>query len=579
MNVLNVERALCSPGTVPLEYESTEVFRAWARHGSGEIFAAAARLGTSNVYGLRRASDSFALFDVRRPDFPDLDVCTIAVGLGSRTALVDKAGATDAMVYFVKQLNEICALEPPLIGARVRKAHVRVVAGRLWTLDLQVGGQQLDGVEVWQDHEESLQLTKNGRAMAEFACEGIRRTRDGNDGPAAATVPTPSSGGVQGVKTPAHAPPLNDPPGNLTRAQMKKMGGGLFMELPSVGKYGELAIADEWSPPSSYDLRQKFPNCVNPSRVRFQGQCGSCWSFATHTAWANQICARDAGLDPSVDSSWTLSTQYQLTCNEEQAGCQGGTLSEAWKWTMHEGGMSEMSLPYAQVQNTDNIDSSTNCRAAARSLVTEKTKCRSRKRLRTDRQIMHAIKEFNTPVTVGMMTYSSFYEKGWWGKVYQPTKDEATGPGAGGHAVQIIGWGTDSGVSSAGRDQPDYWIVENSWGNSWVRSTPSIYSAKLSRRTYLRRERTPPTKLAADLGIVGTSDTSGVTLSTTRMTVRGRSASPQTRIAWRRRHLPALEKRDQCTRTPSWWTATLQRPASGSARSVSIAILFVTLAC
>jgi cathepsin B len=39
--------------------------------------------------------------------------------------------------------------------------------------------------------------------------------------------------------------------------------------------------------------------------------------------------------------------------------------------------------------------------------------------------------------------------------VYQHT----TGKQLGGHAIKIIGWGTESGV--------DYWLVANSWGTTW----------------------------------------------------------------------------------------------------------------
>ncbi len=31
----------------------------------------------------------------------------------------------------------------------------------------------------------------------------------------------------------------------------------------------------------------------------------------------------------------------------------------------------------------------------------------------------------------------------------------------GGHAVRMIGWGTDSKTGT------DYWLIQNSWGTSW----------------------------------------------------------------------------------------------------------------
>jgi len=39
--------------------------------------------------------------------------------------------------------------------------------------------------------------------------------------------------------------------------------------------------------------------------------------------------------------------------------------------------------------------------------------------------------------------------------VYAPKKKTSEG----GHAVQLVGWGTDNGL--------DYWVIENSWGSNW----------------------------------------------------------------------------------------------------------------
>ena len=52
------------------------------------------------------------------------------------------------------------------------------------------------------------------------------------------------------------------------------------------------------------------------------------------------------------------------------------------------------------------------------------------------------------------MTYDSFYD--YDRGVYRPTPSERD---AGGHAIQVIGWGEDDGQK--------YWILENSWGADW----------------------------------------------------------------------------------------------------------------
>ena len=57
------------------------------------------------------------------------------------------------------------------------------------------------------------------------------------------------------------------------------------------------------------------------------------------------------------------------------------------------------------------------------------------------------------PVTGAFEVYSDFpnYKSG----VYHHT----TGSLLGGHAIKIIGWGTEDGT--------DYWLVVNSWNESW----------------------------------------------------------------------------------------------------------------
>jgi len=57
------------------------------------------------------------------------------------------------------------------------------------------------------------------------------------------------------------------------------------------------------------------------------------------------------------------------------------------------------------------------------------------------------------PVEIAITVYDDFltYKSG----VYK----HVSGSELGGHAVRMLGWGTENGV--------DYWIVANSWNNGW----------------------------------------------------------------------------------------------------------------
>jgi len=59
----------------------------------------------------------------------------------------------------------------------------------------------------------------------------------------------------------------------------------------------------------------------------------------------------------------------------------------------------------------------------------------------------------NGPMETGFNVYADFmsYESG----VYQ----HVTGALEGGHAVKIVGWGTEGGL--------DYWLCANSWNTTW----------------------------------------------------------------------------------------------------------------
>lgn len=59
------------------------------------------------------------------------------------------------------------------------------------------------------------------------------------------------------------------------------------------------------------------------------------------------------------------------------------------------------------------------------------------------------------PVITGIELYPDFYDYDF-SKVYVWNKK---GPKIGGHAIEIVGWGTQDGI--------DYWEIKNSWGNKW----------------------------------------------------------------------------------------------------------------
>ena len=96
-------------------------------------------------------------------------------------------------------------------------------------------------------------------------------------------------------------------------------------------------------PPSSYQA----PSSINwitrgaVTRVRHQGQCGSCWAFAV-------IAALESAYLKKYGKGYDLSEQQLLDCAPNYVnGCESGTSYLAWKYIKWSGGVvSEQSYPY-----------------------------------------------------------------------------------------------------------------------------------------------------------------------------------------------------------------------------------------
>ena len=82
----------------------------------------------------------------------------------------------------------------------------------------------------------------------------------------------------------------------------------------------------------------------------------------------------------------------------------------------------------------------------------DKVKAKSAYTVSNEKNMMEEIST-NGPVTAAFTVYEDFtsYTSG----VYQHT----TGKALGGHAIEIVGYGTENGTP--------YWKVKNSWNDSW----------------------------------------------------------------------------------------------------------------
>jgi cathepsin B len=249
-------------------------------------------------------------------------------------------------------------------------------------------------------------------------------------------------------------------------------------------------------PPASFDARDRWPQCKTIGAARDQSECGSCWAFSSTEAFNDRMCIATG------DFETILSPEDTNECVKVTShGCNGGSISGAWNYFVNHGvptggaqatiGSGSTCKPYVfescwhhEESDTlpscsdisppgggpDGPDASTRrrlegfktpkctreCSEDGYEIAYEDdlTKASSSYKVKGERNIMTELST-NGPVSAAFTVYEDFemYTSG----VYKHT---GAGKSLGGHAIKLIGYGTDP-------DAGDYWIAVNSWNDTW----------------------------------------------------------------------------------------------------------------
>lgn len=202
-----------------------------------------------------------------------------------------------------------------------------------------------------------------------------------------------------------------------------------------------------------FDAREAWPGCPSISKIADQGACGSCFAVATVMAFNDRQCVTSNETMTQLLSSQDLVSCDHL-CNAIgcDSGCGGGFPGTAWKYLTQSGVPTEECVPY-ELPPCHHPCGATSPTPACTATCADGSAKVMQKAV-TSYPFFHAKDLFadllrHGSIVCGMSVYEDFptYKSG----VYRHT----SGSMLGGHAVRLIGWGTDSGE--------DYWLVANSW--------------------------------------------------------------------------------------------------------------------
>eukprot|EP00747_Dinoflagellata_sp_TGD_P167106 gnl/TRDRNA2_/TRDRNA2_190984_c0_seq1.p1 gnl/TRDRNA2_/TRDRNA2_190984_c0~~gnl/TRDRNA2_/TRDRNA2_190984_c0_seq1.p1 ORF type:complete len:373 (-),score=92.22 gnl/TRDRNA2_/TRDRNA2_190984_c0_seq1:64-1182(-) len=233
--------------------------------------------------------------------------------------------------------------------------------------------------------------------------------------------------------------------------------------------------------PTEFDWRTdpRAANCPSLKEIRDQANCGSCWAFGSVEAMTDRICIASNGTKKTH-----LSAEDVTSCDiEGDMGCNGGVPSTVYSYyklfgIVDGGNYGDKSGCYSyQLQPCAHHTVSTkypNCTGetktpkCARKCVDNGKNWRSSKVHGADggysvckqgagkcaEQMAQEIYQ-NGPITGMFFVHQSFvsYKSGVYkSKLFHD-------PMLGGHAIKIMGFGTEGGVP--------YWLVANSWNEDW----------------------------------------------------------------------------------------------------------------
>jgi C1A family cysteine protease len=192
------------------------------------------------------------------------------------------------------------------------------------------------------------------------------------------------------------------------------------------------------------------------SPVRNQGSAGTCWAFCAVGAFEAKLNITYNNPNLDVD----LSEQH-LVCDGTYGDINGGYEFGAISFFKNTGLVTEAELPYTALNTSPNWPLSDGWQSRSYKISAYDTFITA-----TTENIKNSLKNYG-PLVTGMNAYTDWY----WPTLSRgvltavPSGYEVLPDGkinGANHGVVVVGYCDDANLASGG-----YWIVKNSWGNSW----------------------------------------------------------------------------------------------------------------